>query len=121
MIASRMERLLGMVLLLGVLVSAAIVLFGGAIYMVRHGNTQVHYRVFRGERSDLCTVGGILGDMTTFSGRGIIQMGLLLLVVLQIIRVALTGVLFAVARDRVFIAISALVLAMLVYGLAFER
>ena len=121
MIAARLEKILGSVLLVGVLISASIVLFGGTIYLIRHGASPVHYRVFRGERSDLCSVEGILDDMKSFSGRGIIQMGLLLLVILQLIRVALTGVLFAVVRDRVFVAITTLVLAMLVYGLVFER
>ncbi len=115
----RMEKLIGYVLLAGVLTSAAIVLFGGALYMWRHGSTPVHYRIFRGEPSDLRSLAGIWKDFTEGSGRGAIQFGLMLLVGIQVIRVALTGVLFLLNRDKVFVVITFLVLAMLSYALFF--
>ncbi len=115
----RMEKLIGFVLLAGVLTSAAIVLFGGALYMWRHGSTPVHYRIFRGEPSDLRNLSGIWKDFTEGSGRGAIQFGLMLLVGIQVIRVALTGVLFLLNRDKVFVVITFLVLAMLSYALFF--
>jgi uncharacterized membrane protein len=115
----RMERLIGVVLLVGVLASAAIVLFGGVLYMWRHGSTPVHYRIFRGEPSDLRSLAGIWKDFEEGSGRGAIQFGLMLLVGIQVIRVALTGVLFLLNRDKVFVVITFLVLAMLSYALFF--
>jgi uncharacterized membrane protein len=115
----RMERLIGVVLLAGVLASAAIVLFGGVLYMWRHGSTPVHYRIFRGEPSDLRSLAGIWKDFEEGSGRGAIQFGLMLLVGIQVIRVALTGVLFLLNRDKVFVVITFLVLAMLSYALFF--
>jgi uncharacterized membrane protein len=115
----RMERLIGFVLLAGVLTSAAIVFFGGALYMWRHGSTPVHYRIFRGEPSDLRSLSGIWKDFTEGSGRGAIQFGLMLLVGIQVIRVALTGILFLLNRDKVFVVITFLVLALLSYALFF--
>jgi uncharacterized membrane protein len=113
----RMEKLIGVVLLTGVLASAAIVLFGGVVYMWRHGSTPVHYRIFRGEPSDLRSLSGIWKDFENGSGRGAIQFGLMLLVGIQVIRVALTGVLFLLNRDKVFVVITFLVLALLSYAL----
>jgi uncharacterized membrane protein len=113
----RMEKLIGVVLLTGVLASAAIVLFGGVVYMWRHGSTPVHYRIFRGEPSDLRSLAGIWKDFENGSGRGAIQFGLMLLVGIQVIRVALTGVLFLLNRDKVFVVITFLVLALLSYAL----
>jgi uncharacterized membrane protein len=115
----RMEKLIGFVLLAGVLISAFIVLFGGVLYMWRHGSTPVHYRIFRGEPSDLRTISGIWKDFEHGSGRGAIQFGLMLLVGVQVIRVALTGVLFLLSRDKVFVVITFLVLALLSYALFF--
>jgi uncharacterized membrane protein len=115
----RMEKLIGIVLLTGVLLSAAIVLFGGALYMWRHGATPVHYRIFRGEPSDLRSLSGIWKDFEAGSGRGAIQFGLMLLVGIQVVRVALTGVLFLLNRDKVFVVITFLVFAMLTYALFF--
>jgi uncharacterized membrane protein len=115
----RMEKLIGVVLLAGVLISAFIVLFGGVLYMWRHGSTPVHYRIFRGEPSDLRSLAGIWKDFEEGSGRGAIQLGLMLLVGVQVIRVALTGVLFLLNRDKAFVVITFLVLAMLSYALFF--
>jgi uncharacterized membrane protein len=115
----RMEKLIGFVLLAGVLASAAAVLFGGALFMWRHGSSPVHYRIFRGEPSDLRNIAGIWKDFEHGSGRGAIQFGLMLLVGVQLIRVALTGVLFLLNRDTVFVVISFLVLTMLTYALFF--
>lgn len=115
----RMEKLIGIVLLAGVLASATIVLFGGVLYMIRHGSAPVHYRIFRGEPSDLRSISGIWKDFEEGSGRGAIQFGLMLLVGIQVIRVALTGVLFFLNRDKIFVVITFMVLAMLSYALFF--
>lgn len=118
-VITRMEKLIGMVLLAGVLASAAIVLFGGAVFMWKHGSIPVHYRIFRGEPSDLRNLAGIWKDFTEGSGRGAIQLGLMLLVGVQLIRVALTGILFLLNRDKAFVVITFLVFAMLTYALFF--
>jgi len=115
----RMEKLIGVVLLAGVLLSAFIVLFGGVLYMWRHGSTPVHYRIFRGEPSDLRSLAGIWKDFEHGSGRGAIQFGLMLLVGVQLIRVVLTGILFLLNRDKVFVVITFLVFTLLTYALFF--
>jgi hypothetical protein len=50
---TRMEKLIGLTLLVGVLASTFVVLFGGVIYVSRYASVTVDYRVFRGEPSDL--------------------------------------------------------------------
>lgn len=120
MSASRIEQILGVVLLGGVLLSAGFVLTGGTIFTTRHGGERVHYRVFRGEPSDLRGLDGVLNDAKGMSGRGIIQLGLMLLVAVQVIRVGLTGFLFLKSRDGAFVTISLVVLVMLLYGLILE-
>jgi uncharacterized membrane protein len=115
----RMEKLIGIVLLAGVLLSAFIVLFGGVLYMWRHGATPVHYRIFRGEPSDLRSLAGIWKDFEHESGRGTIQLGLMLLVGVQLVRVVLTGILFLLNRDKAFMVITVLVFALLTYALFF--
>ena len=115
----RMEKLIGLLLLVGLLASALTVVVGGVFYVSRHGSDAVHYRIFRGEPSDLRTLGGVWSDVERGSARGVIQFGLILLVAVQLIRVGLTGILFAVNRDRLFVVITSLVLGLLVYGLVF--
>ena len=114
------ERLIGTTLLAGVLASTFLVLFGGLVYVSRHSTEVVDYRVFRGEYSDLRTPHGVLESVKGFSGRGIVQFGLMLLVGFQVVRVMVTGLLFLSNRDWVFVGITAAVLVLLAYGLLYE-
>ncbi len=114
---ARLENLLGNLLRLGVVVAATVVLAGGLVFLARHGSDLPPYRVFRGEPSDLRSVGGIVGDVFDVRGRGLIQFGLLLLIATPIARVILSAVIFAAERDVRYVVFTLFVLAVLVYSL----
>ena len=113
----RLERLLGNLLRLGVLVAASVVLAGAVVFLVRHGSEPPLYQVFRGEPSDLRRVGGIVGQVFDVRGRGLIQFGLLLLIATPIARVVLSAVIFAAQRDLRYVLFTIVVLLALLYGL----
>lgn len=113
----RVEVIIGNLLRAGVLLSAAVVLAGAVIYLVRHGHSPASYRVFRGEPESLRHVGGIVHGSRTLSSRGIIQLGLLLLIATPIARVAFSVVAFALEKDRMYVAFTVFVLAILLYSL----
>ena len=113
----RMEEVLGNLLRAGVISSAAITLVGGAIYLVRHGASLADYRAFGGEPSDLCTLSGIVGNALSGRGRGIIQLGLLLLIATPVARVAFSIWGFAAERDRLYMIFTVVVLGILLYSL----
>lgn len=117
----RVEGIIGTLLRAGVLLAAAVVLLGGGIFLVRHGGELPHYRVFRGEPSDLRTVSGILADALSFRGRNIIQLGLLLLIATPVARVAFSVVAFALERDWLYVVVTLVVLAVLLFSLAGGR
>lgn len=114
----RLARWIGNLLRLGVATAAVVVLLGGALYLARHGREVPSYHVFRGEPSQFRSVGGILGSITQLSGRGIIQLGLLLLIATPIARVAFAALGFAMERDRTYVVVSLIVLATLLFSLA---
>ena len=89
------EEWIGNLLRAGVTLSAAVVLFGACVYLVRHGHELPHYRVFVGTPEDLRTVSGIWKNVLAFKGQGIIQLGLLLLIATPVARVAFSVVAFA--------------------------
>jgi uncharacterized membrane protein len=113
----RIELILGNLLRTGVLLSAAVVLCGAAIYLARHAHEPANYRVFRGEPSDLRTISGVLHGITHERGRSLIQLGLLLLIATPIARVVFSIVGFAIERDRMYVAFTLIVLAVLLYSL----
>ena len=113
----RFDAMLARVLQAGVTISAAVVTFGGAIFLWRHAGEDPAYHVFRGEPSDLRSLVGIMAETRLLSGRGIIQLGLLLLIATPVARVLLSLVGFIRLRDWLYVAITALVLSLLMYSL----
>jgi len=113
----RLEEAIGTLLRVGVVSAAAVATVGGLVFLARHGSDQASYGVFRGEPQDLRTIGGVLRDVLAFRGRGLIQLGLLLLIATPIARVALTLIAFSRLGDRRYVAISAVVLVLLLVSL----
>ncbi len=113
----RMQAIVGNLLRIGVLVAAAVVLAGGVLYLARHGGEVPDYREFRGQPAYLRSLIGIAGGALALNPRGVVQLGLLLLIATPIARVAFSAVLFAFERDRTYVLITLLVLALLLKSL----
>jgi uncharacterized membrane protein len=113
----RIEVKVGVLLRSGVLLSALVVLIGACIYLVRHGGAAVEYHVFRGEPADLRSVRGILRSALAWRGRGIIQLGALLLIATPVARVAFSIFGFVEERDRMYVIFTAIVFVILLYSL----
>jgi len=115
------EQLVGRLLQFGVLISAIVVAIGGIMVLVQHGGAIPSYAAFRGEPPSLATLAGIIQGAAALDARTIIQLGLLLLIATPVLRVAFTLVAFMLQRDRKYVFITAIVLALLLYGLLFGR
>ena len=113
----KMNAIIGNLLRTGVTLAAALVLIGGLIYLFRHGAERPGYAVFRGEPADLRTLTGILHDVQSLRGRGIIQLGLLVLIATPVARVAFLAYAFARQRDMLYTAVALIVLALLAFSL----
>ena len=114
----KIEDIIGNLLRIGVGTAAAVVLVGAAAYLVRHGFGHANYRVFRGEPSDLRTLRGIVRAALSLHPRGIIQLGLVLLIATPVARVAFSVFAFAVERDRMYMVFTLMVLGILILSLA---
>ena len=114
----RIDQLMGMLLRTGVLLAAAIVAIGGVVFVARHAEPVSNYRVFQGEPAQYRTLPGIVREAASFNGRGLIQLGLLLLIATPVARVAFSAGAFAYERDWVYVAVSLVVLALLAYSLS---
>jgi uncharacterized membrane protein len=117
----RVERMIGRVLQLGVLIAAGVLMVGIASYLVSHQTAIADFRTFRGEPPSLRTLDGLMHALTVLDPAAIIQLGIVLLIATPVARVAFTLVAFAIERDRVYVALSAVVLAILIYGFVWGR
>ena len=114
----RVETIMGNLLRAGVVLAAAVVLVGGLVHLLRHGADQAGYHLFRGEPAGLRSIRGIVAEASTLRGRGIIQLGLLLLIATPVARVAFSVYAFARQGDRIYVVVTLIVLTLLLYGLA---
>jgi uncharacterized membrane protein len=84
---------------------------------MQHGSTVPDYRVFHGEPAYLRGVSGIVKEARALDGRGLIQLALLLLLATPIARVAFSVVAFTLQRDRTYVVVTLIVLAVLLCSL----
>jgi uncharacterized membrane protein len=113
----RMDELMGFLLRSGVILAASIVLAGGVVYLARHPFPVIDYHVFQGEPENLCTVSGIFSEAKAFHGRGLIQLGLLVLIATPIARVTFSVFAFFYQRDWKYVVFTLIVLGLLLYSL----
>jgi uncharacterized membrane protein len=113
----RMDVLMSLLLRGGVLFAASVVFLGGVVYLARFPLPAFNYRVFQGEPQSLRTISGIFNDAMAFHGRGLIQLGLLLLIATPIARVAFSVFAFFYQRDWKYVVFTLIVLGLLLYSL----
>jgi uncharacterized membrane protein len=114
----RAEEIIGILLRTGVTIAAFIVLGGAIPYLLKHGAATPHYHTFRGEPNNLRHVAGIVKGSIALDPAAIIQLGLLLLIATPVARVAFSVFAFAEERDWMYVVITLIVLALLVYSLS---
>ena len=80
------------------------------MYLLQFGGARPDYQHFLGAPAALETVSGIVSGAMRFDAQSVIGFGILLLIATPICRVIFGVVGFAVLRDRVYTAVSAVVL-----------
>jgi uncharacterized membrane protein len=113
----KIDEIMGRLLQTGVALAALIVMAGGVLYLSRHSVPTTNYREFGGEPEDLKTIPGIMHQAAEWHGRGLIQLGLLLLIATPVARVAFSFFAFLYQRDWKYVAFTAIVLGLLIYSL----
>ena len=106
---SRAELLIGKVLRVGLWLSVLIVLVGGIFYLIQYGHESVHYELFTPKFQPQ--------SLMLSSSTIIIQLGLFVLILTQVLRVMLTAWLFLDLKDYVFTGISLVILGVLIYSI----
>ena len=111
------DQLLGNLLRIGVMVASIVAAFGGVLLLSRHGFDQASGNVFASEPAELRSVGAIIRGALAFHPAAIVQLGLVLLIATPVARVAMSLVAFVLQRDRIYIVVTTIVLALLIFSL----
>ena len=115
----RLENMVGRLLRAGVLLSAAVVTVGGIAYLALNHAARVSYRTFVAGGTDTRTVSGIAHSAFRLNSEGLMQAGLVLLILTPVARVVLAMAGFALERDRLYTVVSFIVLAILAFSLIY--
>jgi uncharacterized membrane protein len=113
----KLEVVIGHTLRIGVITAAVIVLIGGVLYLVENRSTAVQYHAFHAASKHSDTLSGIVRNVRALNSYGIIQLGLLVLIATPVMRVVFSIIAFAMERDIVYVIVTLIVLAVLVYSL----
>ena len=111
------QLIIGNLLRFGVLLAGVIVLLGGIVYVSHHWNQPVDYKVFHSVPPDLCHIRGILYNAMEFRGKGLIQLGIIFLIATPVTRVALSIIGFSLQKDYMYVVVTVIVFAVLLYSL----
>jgi uncharacterized membrane protein len=111
----KMEVAISQMLRAGVSLAAVVVLLGGLLYVLQAHGVAPDYRIFHGIRDPADQIPPPL-IAHHLDSRNIIRVGILLLIATPIRRVAYCVYGFAMQRDKFYVVVSSLVLAVLLYG-----
>lgn len=115
-----LQLTIGNLLQTGVVASALVVVSGGLIYLFGHGALP-DYKVFRGQPPELRHVSGIIEYAFSFSGKALIQLGLLILIATPVMRVIFSIFSFLRQGDRMYVLVTFIVLVILTFSLFFQK
>ena len=115
----KMQNMMGALLLFGTLLSASLVCIGGFLFLIHHGSEPISNNLLQ------TTITPTSHEQTwdlafSFSSLGLIELGLFMLVITQILRVLLLVGFYAAIRDVWFSFISLFILVVLIYVLCWR-
>ena len=112
-----MELWISRVLLFGVVLSGAIIFAGLALFLAKGSASGESLSDLVDQQKMALDFGAVLRGIGRADGKSLIQVGLFVLILTPISRVAMSLFFFLRERDRVFVAITAVVLCILLGGL----
>jgi uncharacterized membrane protein len=114
---ANVETVLGRVLTGAVLLSAAVAATGGMLFLRQLGHERPSYSEFTPQPPELASPPAITHSAFHGDAAALMQLGIFILVLTPLARVAFSLILFGLRRDRMYTAITLAVLAVLLAGL----
>lgn len=109
----RLRALLARIMIWGLVLAAGTMLVGGIIFLAHHAGQKPGDHKFTGEPSDLRHPVAIVKAALQGNDDSLIQVGVLLMLLNPLVRVAMAALGYAVAKDRLYAGVAGFVLAVL--------
>lgn len=105
---------------LGLAIGITTTIIGAILLLMQQGNEIVSYSLFKGEPVDLKEMHLVLASAMNGHGRAVIQLGILLMIATPVCRVALCIFFFLKNKDYLYVTLSSVVFAILIYSLFYR-
>lgn len=115
--SGRLEAILAVLISFGVLTAAAMALTGCVLWLIAYGKQPAELDLISGAGPGLDSVIRIISMALKAEPEALMQLGLVILLLTPLVRVAVSFGYFVVARDRIFTGLTAAVLIVLLAGL----
>ena len=109
----KIEQIIGVLLRVGVSMSAALVFAAGIAYLWQNHAVRVSYQQFHGETAELTSVAGVVRGAANLDTLALMQLGLLILIATPVARVLFAAFAFALERDWLYVIVSLIVFGVL--------
>lgn len=110
-----MEASLATLLTAGTALAAAVLFLGAASYLRTDSAQRLDFRTF--DPAEHASVFSVFRGAMRLDGAGIMQLGVVLLILTPVTRVLFTLVAFVYKRDWMYVVVTVIVLSVLCYGL----
>jgi len=110
------DILIGRVLLIGVLISASVVFFGGTLFLIQHG-IEIHSNPIFSKTQVVFSFHSMMVGILHLEPRSLIMLGLFTLLLTQWVRVFLTAWYFIEKKEKFYFWTSIFVFVMLIYSI----
>ncbi len=114
------EKLIGQLLRVGVVLASIIAFTGGFFYLYSYGKNIPQYHIFHGSAEYLRHLPGIFRGISQLDGAAIIQLGVVVLIATPIIRVAFSILAFAIEKDYQYVFITIIVLSVILFSMLYK-
>jgi len=111
-----LERVLSRLLTISTSAAGLVMLLGLVMVLWKDRAAPPPTGAFVGVAEGLADVPGVLSRAARLDAAGVLQLGVLLLVLTPVARVVATLIMFAARRDRLYVVVTLIVLAVLVWG-----
>jgi uncharacterized membrane protein len=111
------EQLIGLQLRYGVIIASLIVLVGGVLYLLLSGRELLpHYEQFVGEKAGFTTGSQIWQGALNLNPKGIIELGVIVLIATPVLRILFSLIGFIIEKDRLYTIITLIVLLVMMFS-----
>lgn len=115
----RMEMIMSLLMRFGMMISVVIVMMGASLYLLHNGKMAMDIDMIQAIHYP-GSLSQIWNDALSFSPFGLIELGILILVLTQALRVGLLVWFYALTRDFSFFMLSLFIFTILIYSLFFR-